>query len=143
MSYPCQQLLTGRTCGVVLLAVAIITHSIPGGSSARDCSINTNLLWSKDVLGLAPEAYAKLQPLLNYKFYLPDVELRAGLAYYGSARRLRNFVSELLAGNRPLKVGVVGGRSVEHPLAACRMLRALLGLCRWHGPPTPRQPFQP
>ena len=90
--------------------VAFIFHTSQGGCDRDNCSANTQLLWSKSVQGLAPDAYAKLEPLLNYRFYIPELHLKDGLAHYGSSVRLRAFVSDLLAGSRPMKVAVIGGR---------------------------------
>ena len=50
---------------------------------------------------------------MKYEFYLPNVQLKDGLSHYGSAVRLRNFVSDLTAGTRPLKVGVIGGMYIS------------------------------
>ncbi len=74
------------------------------------CPVDTSKLWTKTIRGLDETASAALKPLLHYKFYLPNNQLRSGLAYYGASRRLRKFVLKLLEGRQPLKMGILGGR---------------------------------
>ena len=45
----------------------------------------------------------------NYKFSLPELQLRRGAVYTGANSRLRRVVRDLLTGRRPVRVGVVGG----------------------------------
>ncbi|GLI67535.1 hypothetical protein VaNZ11_011749 [Volvox africanus] len=76
------------------------------------CPIDISKLWSKTVnRDLNLKSSAVIQPFFKYEFYLPKTQLKAGLEYYGAARRLRKFVRTLLVGDKkkPLKIGVVGG----------------------------------
>ncbi|GIL60967.1 hypothetical protein Vafri_15762 [Volvox africanus] len=73
------------------------------------CPVNKSLLWKKEVLGLNSASSKQLEPFLSYEFLLPQLQLMAGHKYQSSAKRLRKFVSYMMTGDRPLKVGVVGG----------------------------------
>ncbi|GIL89358.1 hypothetical protein Vretifemale_17181 [Volvox reticuliferus] len=73
------------------------------------CPVARDLLWSKIVLGLDSSASSLVAPLFDYRFLLPELQLRDGLGHLGTGVRLRSFVSDLIKGSRPLKVGVVGG----------------------------------
>jgi hypothetical protein len=89
------------------------------------CPLNETLLWRKRVTGLNQAATKELSRLLDYPFYLPEMQLRAGLKYPSSSKRLRKFVSELMKGTRPLKVGVVGGRFVASGRRPCKRRSAV------------------
>ncbi|GFR50050.1 hypothetical protein Agub_g12101 [Astrephomene gubernaculifera] len=71
--------------------------------------IRDNLLWSRSIHSLEPSAKDVLKPFFNYKFYLPEEQLRAAMGHVGSSIRLRKFAMDLIQGSRPLKIGAVGG----------------------------------
>ncbi|GIL89726.1 hypothetical protein Vretimale_16617 [Volvox reticuliferus] len=74
------------------------------------CPIDNSKLWRKTIRGIKEDSSAVIERFFNYEFYLPKAQLKAGLEYYGAARRLRKFVRTLLLGdNMPLKIGVIGG----------------------------------
>ncbi|GFR51942.1 hypothetical protein Agub_g14463 [Astrephomene gubernaculifera] len=92
------------TC-IGLLALSLYIAAVEGNC----CSVNESRLWSRNVQGLLPSAAEWLKPVLGYKFYLPEINLKGSMGYLGSSIRLRQFTSDLLSGSRPLRVGVVGG----------------------------------
>ena len=47
--------------------------------------------------------------VVNYRFSLPELQLRKGAVYTGANSRLRRVVRDLLTGRRQVKVGIVGG----------------------------------
>eukprot|EP00798_Chlamydomonas_sp_ICE-L_P004348 gene4348-14466_t len=58
-----------------------------------------------------------VSPMLNYKFSLPEIQLRKGMGYLGSNYRLRRVLmdsitgtkQDLITGRKQVKIGVVGG----------------------------------
>eukprot|EP00798_Chlamydomonas_sp_ICE-L_P015648 gene15648-21755_t len=45
-----------------------------------------------------------LGPMFEYKFMLPEVQLRKGMSYVGSNHKMRRIVSDLITGKRPVKI---------------------------------------
>ncbi|GIL91193.1 hypothetical protein Vretimale_18816 [Volvox reticuliferus] len=98
---------------VVLLFIGLIL--VGAESEMERTKVNEAKLWQRDTHQMASVEINKaaiggvLAPLLSYKFLLPMPQLRAGLAYAGSRARLRRFVRDLIHGNKPLKIGALGG----------------------------------
>ncbi|EFJ41077.1 hypothetical protein VOLCADRAFT_107840 [Volvox carteri f. nagariensis] len=91
----------------VAQSLPIIRPVLPRGQHC--CPVERGILWKKDIRGLDSSASSMLAPLLNYRFLLPELQLRDAVGHHGNALRLRKFVSELISGIRPLRVGVLGG----------------------------------
>ncbi|GIL69214.1 hypothetical protein Vretifemale_172 [Volvox reticuliferus] len=102
--------LAGFILVLILATAKSITISRPPLLPGQHCCpVNESLFWKKKVHGLNSAASKQLEPFLSYEFLLPQLQLMAGLKYPSSAKRLRKFVSNLMTGDRPLKVGIVGG----------------------------------
>lgn len=103
---------------VIFLAAA--AYCIHGNNDHERTKLDEGKLWQRSTHAMASiqvnnaAVGSLLAPLLAYKFLLPSIHLRAGLAYIGSRSRLRRFVRDLLVGRKHLKIGAVGGRCVEH-----------------------------
>jgi hypothetical protein len=53
--------------------------------------------------------HSVLAHIFDYKYDLPQEQLRRGQVYSGSNFRLRKVVADLISGARPVKIGVIGG----------------------------------
>lgn len=110
-----------RMASIFSKSFAVFFLSLLGCVSGDDASdqrtkVSEGMLWQRSAHQMASIEVNKepisrlLASLLSYKFLLPLMQLRAGVAYTGPRTRLRRFVHDLLQGRRSLKIGAVGGR---------------------------------
>ncbi|GFR48090.1 hypothetical protein Agub_g9777 [Astrephomene gubernaculifera] len=106
---------------LLVLVTASLTSALEGEWLGNDFFERTRVrpeldwdwgrTWSSMSINNQPVTSILSTVLGTYKFTLPRLQLQRGLAYVGSATRLRRVVRQLMSRNptKPTKIGVIGG----------------------------------
>lgn len=104
-------LLCSSCCAAFSLSRSLHSDGAQGASMEQ----RSQAVWKKSWHHLAGVSVSNqrmvhlLGSLIQYDYTLPKSQVRRGLTYYGSGHRLRRAVRKLLTGNKPMKIGLVGG----------------------------------